>query len=235
MEIEIVDIPSSVRPLSPEEQTPEGLAQRGIMGLQVGSREFLQPQFLNTDIARLRGPDGSMTSPTGACEIDGSLYFEHDCTKPFPIPDNTFEVVTSEHFIEHIHPDAALAWMKEMHRVLRPNGLVRVSTPDLQIYCEGYSDPEQKFFNEHRESLHGIVPGEVPRRKAWMVNQIFYGYGHTYIYDYDELVWLFEQAGFDPSRARRGSYREGMRPEIAALDLEFHRDESVYAEITKAD
>ncbi|MEE9392355.1 MAG: methyltransferase domain-containing protein [Planctomycetota bacterium] len=234
MEPEIVDISSPVRELPLEKQTPEGLAELGIIGIQVGSREFLQKNFLNTDLARLRGPDGSTTHRGALCEIDGALYFEHDCTTPFPVPDNTFEVVTSEHFIEHIHPDAALAWLKEMHRVLRPDGLLRVSTPDLQIYCAGYLDPEQKFFKEHRASLKGVVPGEVPTRKAWMVNQIFYGYGHTYIYDFDELVYTFERAGFDPSRAQRASFRQGLRPSIAALDLESHHDESVYAEITKA-
>lgn len=234
MEPEIVEIASPIVPVPPEKQTPEGLQEFGIRNFQVGCREFLHPGWLNTDLARLKGPDGSSTHAGGLFQIGGALYFEHNATQPFPLPDNLFAVITSEHFIEHVMPAEAIAWLTEMHRILAPGGLLRVSTPDLAIYCSGYLDPEQRFFKEHAEVLDQVIAEEVPDSRAWMVNQIFYGYGHRFIYDYDEIVRSFAAAGFDPSRAQQAAFREGMIPEVAALDLEDRRDESVYAEITKA-
>ncbi|MEZ6194502.1 MAG: methyltransferase domain-containing protein [Planctomycetota bacterium] len=188
MEPEIVEIQHTVVAVPPERCTPEGLAAFGVVGFQVGCREFLHRGWLNSDLARLEGPDGSSTHTGGLFEIDGALYFEHDATKPFPLPEGIFRVIASEHFIEHVPPQDAIAWLTEMHRILAPGGLLRVSTPDLAIYCSGYLDPEKKFFREHAEILKDAIVEEVPDSPAWMVNQIFYGYGHRYIYDYAELV-----------------------------------------------
>ena len=55
-----------------------------------------------------------------------------DLLAPLPFPDKTFNVVYHSQFIEHLPTELALAFMKECHRILKPQGVLRVVTPDLR-------------------------------------------------------------------------------------------------------
>jgi SAM-dependent methyltransferase len=46
-----------------------------------------------------------------------------------PFPDNTFDLVVCNHVIEHVPKWEALA--QELHRVVRPSGIVYVATPNI--------------------------------------------------------------------------------------------------------
>src|SRR5688500_68383 len=52
-----------------------------------------------------------------------------DVTAGLPFEDVQF--VFAEHFIEHLELDAAMALMRECRRVLRDDGVLRLSTPNL--------------------------------------------------------------------------------------------------------
>jgi len=58
--------------------------------------------------------------------------------RSFPYPDNTFDVVYHSQFIEHLPHEKALAFMSECHRILKPNGVLRVVTPDLHNQAVEY-------------------------------------------------------------------------------------------------
>jgi len=49
-----------------------------------------------------------------------------------PFPDSSFDVIYHSQFIEHLSSDMGLAFMKECNRILKPQGVVRVVTPDLR-------------------------------------------------------------------------------------------------------
>lgn len=53
----------------------------------------------------------------------------HDANQPFPFPDGNFDVVFSSEVIEHIANYASC--LREMHRVLRPDGTLILKTPNL--------------------------------------------------------------------------------------------------------
>ncbi len=67
--------------------------------------------------------------------IDGRLDFS----------DNTFSFVFSEHFFEHIWPDEAYALFRECFRVLRREGVLRISVPDADLRT--YEGPEPIAFD----------------------------------------------------------------------------------------
>ena len=70
------------------------------------------------------------------------------------------------------------------------------------------------------------------RRRGHMINQVFYSFGHKYIYDFDELEYHAGLAGFTTEagcEVRQASYRSGSA--VADRDAEVHRDESFYAEL----
>jgi hypothetical protein len=71
----------------------------------------------------------------------------------------------------------------------------------------------------------------MPERPAFMFNQLFYLYGHRWLYDLDELRHALSRAGFT-STARVCAYREGARADVAALDTVIRSQDTIYVEIT---
>jgi predicted SAM-dependent methyltransferase len=229
-QVERVELVDSSPPFSAE--LVRGLGARG---LNCGCGLGLVPGWINTDARQLFDGQGTSTDLGRLARIDGAAhYLQHDAADPFPFEDECFEWVYAEHFIEHLVPEHGLAWLKEARRMLRPGGLVRITTPDLQLYVEGYGDPDQRFFRERRKVLAqtGRIPeSDVPERRGWMMNHIFYMYRHRWIYDWDELLHLAREAGFAEAAVVRRSFRDGAVPEVAALDSEKREHETIYAEI----
>ena len=63
-----------------------------------------------------------------------------DVSRPFPLPDDKFEYAFSEHMIEHLSYRDGEHMLRECYRVLVPGGIVRISTPDLKILLDLYTD-----------------------------------------------------------------------------------------------
>lgn len=211
------------------------LHELGLRGLHCGSGLNLQRQWLNTDMIRLIDQSGHATLPGRLACIDHTAYYlEHDHTKPVPVDDGAFDWVYSEHFIEHISFQDAVQWLKEMRRLLKVGGLLRLSTPDLHRYAGGYLNGSDGFFDLHRRRLQDMGMKDVPSRPAWMMNQIFRFWGHQWIYDFDELRLALAAAGFAKEAVLQCSFRQGQVPEVCALDLPIRSDESLYVEVRRS-
>ena len=209
------------------------LSSLSLRGLHCGSGANFKAGFLNTDSMAFSDERGIATHVGGLTLIDDTyFYFQFDATKSFPVEDASFEWIYSEHFIEHIPQNVAVAWFKDMKRLLKQGGLMRVSTPDLEKYIRGYLDPESLFFKEHIRRLNSMGVQNVPPRRAWLVNQIFRLWGHQHIYDFEELKFTAGLAGFTPELAKKCTYQSGAVPELSALDRETRNDESLYVELS---
>ena len=212
------------------------LEELGLRGIHCGSARGLVPGWVNTDRLHLTAWDKTMSEPGRLARAEGDLYYlEFDSREPYPFEDATFEWAHAEHFIEHLTLEEAIGWMAGVRRVLKAGGHLRISTPDLRLYVEGYLDRGNGFFTEHRERLSGLrafSEEDVPDRRGWMVNQIFYRWGHRWIFDIEEIRFAAEQAGFDPAGVTQRSFSEGSVAEVAAMDIPSHNDESIYVELT---
>jgi len=62
---------------------------------------------------------------------------------PWPIPDNSADIVVAFHFIEHVGD--LLKTMKEIHRITKKGGRVIVEVPHFR-YSSAYKDPTHKYF-----------------------------------------------------------------------------------------
>jgi predicted SAM-dependent methyltransferase len=215
----------------------ELMDQLGLRGINCGSARRLFPAFVNTDRIHLTAVDGSTVEVGRLARIEDDRYFlQFDSREPYPFEDESFEWAYSEHFIEHLDLEDVIVWLGRIRRLLKPGGLLRVSTPDLGLYMEGYVQSGHGFFSEHRERLSGLRMFRdrvVPERRAWMVNQIFLFWKHKWIFDFDEVRYAAEQAGFDPGDVVQRSFNEGAVPEMAALDIPGRNDESLYVELTR--
>ncbi len=62
----------------------------------------------------------------------------HNLLVGVPFSNNVFEVVYHSHVLEHFPKDKALYFIKECHRVLKPNGIIRIAIPDLEKIAKNY-------------------------------------------------------------------------------------------------
>jgi len=66
----------------------------------------------------------------------------HDLNKfPYPFPDSEFDSIICTHIVEHI--DDIVSFMEEIHRIGKPNALVKILTPHFS-HRASYTDPTHK-------------------------------------------------------------------------------------------
>lgn len=81
-------------------------------------------------------------------DLDSHIYKADLAIEPIPFPDNWFDFVVAEHFIEHVprliylpeHRFAFIELMSEIWRVLKPGGLFYAITPAYP-HVEAFQDP----------------------------------------------------------------------------------------------
>jgi predicted SAM-dependent methyltransferase len=93
------------------------------------------------------------------------------------------EAVFAEHFIEHLAIDAALDFLLEAHRALRPFGCLRLSTPNLDWVMT--------------QCYHPAAPSERKPTEALVINRGFHGWGHRFLWNREILQSALEAAGFE--------------------------------------
>ncbi|KJS59102.1 class I SAM-dependent methyltransferase [Streptomyces rubellomurinus] len=214
----------------PLPRTHAEFTELGLTGIEFAAFRTAHPAGLGTDLATLRSPDAA-TEPGTLYRVDGDRWFTQlDIAEPLPFADASVDWVYAEHLIEHVTLPVAIGWLREARRVLRPGGVLRLTTPDLARYLVGYATGDG-FLAKHRRRLTTLGFGPpMPARPAFLVNQIFRHYGHQWIYDLDELRHVLTRAGFAPEKVRHCAYRQGACPEVADLDTAFRTDETIYVE-----
>lgn len=184
------------------------LAIHAVTKLQIGAGTNPLPGWLNTDIE----------------PVDDVICFL-DATREFPIRDQCFDRVFSEHMIEHVPYKSGLYIFSEIFRILKPGGRVRIATPDMdrivalasleksenqKRYIEwsvgemGLHNPAPTTFQERRtewniENTHFRVyfPNIVDDSSCFVINHFFRSYGHLFLYDFKTLYGAMCAAGFE--------------------------------------
>jgi predicted SAM-dependent methyltransferase len=109
-----------------------------------------------------------------------------DATKRWPIPSGSFQYVLCEHMLEQVPYDAGLEVLREAHRILRPGGTLRISTPNLDVIrlLPDSRDPRVEEYVEWSNRTFGS-PAEMADAGSAVhaLNRVMRAWGHTYIYD----------------------------------------------------
>jgi len=65
---------------------------------------------------------------------------------PVDIADNHIEAVYSSHVIEHLFAEDLDFMLSEVHRVLKPGGVVRLVCPDASLLADAYDREDWEYF-----------------------------------------------------------------------------------------
>jgi SAM-dependent methyltransferase len=88
----------------------------------------------------------------------------HDLRQGIPFPDGTYDLVYHSTMLSHLRPSDALSLMRECRRVLKPNGVCRVVTEDLEQMCRVYLQKLEAACCGDRQSADD---------HAWMLLEIY--------------------------------------------------------------
>ena len=133
-----------------------------------------------------------------------------------PVGDSTVEVIYSEHFIEHIAYQEAKDLLIDCHRVLKPGGTIRLSTPDLSKIIYEY---EAKNLTEWQDV------GWLPASPCHLLNEAFKEWGHQFLYDRDEIENLLKSSGF--SEVSFQEWRKSSNPLLQNLECRPNHSELI--------
>lgn len=144
--------------------------------LQIGTGPLTLPGWLNTDL------------------ISADVYL--DIARPLPLPDASFAYVFGEHLIEHIPEDRGLQLFRELHRILRPGGVLRLTTPDLRKIISIYEDRNEVVGRDEYAGFLGAQTGKTYVRGAQIFNDYLRLWGHRYVYDEEDISAKLLECGF---------------------------------------
>ena len=173
------------------ESAPPAFA--GVRRLNWGCGEHPEPGWLNSDIKDVPGID-----------------VVADVRAGLPLETGSIDYITSIHALPELpYPDLVPA-LQELHRVLKPGGVLRLALPDLDRGIAAYQNGDADYFH---------VPDDDARTigAKFVTQMVWYGYSRS-LFVLDFVEELLERAGF--ARVERCEYRETASrwPEIVELD-----------------
>jgi predicted SAM-dependent methyltransferase len=119
-----------------------------------------------------------------------------DAAQPFPFDDGVFDYILSEHLVEHLPFRDGKFMLAECFRVLKQGGVIRLSTPDLAM-LGGLFSPGNHMGDRYVRWIASTFRQDVPIENAAMVvNNLFYNWGHRFLYDFAMLKAVLDEVGF---------------------------------------
>jgi predicted SAM-dependent methyltransferase len=120
------------------------------------------------------------------------------------IPFRNARYVFAEHFIEHLSYSQAREFIAMCRAMLRDDGILRMSTPNLDwVWLVSYH-PQQ--WTSTAEALHD----------CFVTNRAFRGWGHQFLYNFPTLSALLRNAGF--AHVSAVTYGESATAALAGLE-----------------
>ena len=136
-----------------------------------------------------------------------------DLAAGLPFRDQCADLMHTEDFIDQLALQQAGRFLRECHRVLKPGGVIRVLTPDVEELAHMYlHQPEalKTLWHDHVgvPLLYGTA--------AEILNLGMRFAGHTFLYDAETFARLAADCGF---RAERVSFHSSAVMQLCGHDL----------------
>ena len=150
---------------------------------------------------------------------------------------------------EHIPHSRLPLVVSEVNRVLKPGGIFRMLSPNLEVLAKAYVEKDEVFWKkalEEDENLRTdlgfggmfmncvVSPGQDTALIDRNLKTFIAGYAHLYIYDYEMMRTIFSKLGFDCRKAefndsafnevRTPLHVEGFEPVWQNFNQKFYAD-----------
>lgn len=178
------------------------LKSHAVRKLQIGAGPNNLPGWLNTDIE----------------PIEGQAFLDAGAT--FPLPDNSLDYIYAEQLVEHLNPVQSTVMFRESYRTLKPEGKLRLATPDLDrmvaLFDEVQTDEERRFIAAM--SKFARISVNDADRPVYILNVFFRRWGHQFLHNQQSLASALTSAGFKDVRV----VRYGESDHAALRNIERH-------------
>jgi SAM-dependent methyltransferase len=112
-----------------------------------------------------------------------------DVLEGLPFPDDYFDFVLMNHTLQMFKYDELPIVLKEVRRVMKKNGILRILVPDLDRAITAYQKGDASYFPISDE-LEPDLSGKLARYMFW--------HGDTHcMFNWQSLISLLERNGFD--------------------------------------
>lgn len=167
--------------------------------------------------------------------IGGNLRLNLCATLPFD--DESIRLAFSAHSLEHLdYHTSAPRLLREIARVLRRGGVLRLAVPDIGAYARAYAAENTAFFAEYdrvRPEFGAAAGYETPLSKVMLMSGSAMKPGgwfeHKMGYDFETLSNLLMYAGF--SSVQRSCFGETDYAEFQAADRSSNASQLRFANI----
>ncbi|MCB0331144.1 MAG: methyltransferase domain-containing protein [Bdellovibrionales bacterium] len=113
--------------------------------------------------------------------------------KQIPVSTASADVIYSSHMLEHLDRNEARRFLKEAYRCLKPNGILRIVVPDLELAVKDYlQNSDADSFVARLKLAHQKPAALSERIKGWIVGWR----DHRWMYDGQSLRKLLFEIGF---------------------------------------
>lgn len=131
-----------------------------------------------------------------------------DVRKGLPFPDSSAQGIYTCHLLEHFTPKDSEHLLLECRRVLRPGGILRIVTPDLEKLFDLYQTVKKNFDRDKADlervpadfflSCTGIFPGIYTPSDKGLIGYLLKNskHYHRWLYDFDSLYVLLKRIGY---------------------------------------
>ncbi len=166
-------------------------------------------------------------------DLSGAADFRYDLNsmKRMPIEDDSVDCYYGSHVMEHVAPVALPHLFKEIHRTLKPRGIIRIVVPDIVAGIKAYLNKEKWIFSSSAPTVDPDFPPTIlGRLLSWFYTEGKSGHGHKMAFDWETLVYYVSQAGF--REIKKLSY-EVCSPIFVGKDFPRYKGWSLYLEARK--
>lgn len=171
-----------------------------------GCGDTIVPGWINSDRKQKPGIDIS-------CDIRDGL----------PMEDDSLDYIVSVHSMPEIPYPDLVPTLRELRRVIRPGGVLRLCLPDLDKGIAAYQGGNKDYF---------LIPDEDARSigAKFIVQMLWYSYSRS-LFTYDFTEELLQKAEF--KQVRRCAFGQTFSGLEGVADLDNREIESLFVEATK--
>lgn len=108
-----------------------------------------------------------------------------DIRRPLKCPNDYWDGVFTEHTLEHITHAEGFRLLKELYRVLKPNGILRIILPDIKKAVE--------FYVERSKNEYFVKNFDTGAEAIWEITQ---NYNHKSVWDAELMMLVLNKVGF---------------------------------------